>query len=321
VWGEVNVSVKISIIIPLYNKESTICPTLDSVFSQTESEFEVIVVDDGSTDSGPLLVRAITDQRLRYYSQKNAGPGAARNYGASLANGKYLSFLDADDQLEAKFIETHLKWLSEAPDCQMSVCGLTEGPDHLNNHAYFNEIGITSGEWDVTNESSPMNSIWRLAGWICCSGAIVCQKEAFDKIAGFYDKNRCLYGEDHSLWLVFLLNYKIYINSTPLMWVNTEASSLGVALQGNNPPRPILTDPSWIFARVPHTHIQMVQKLRSRYAVLQARQCVNNWQYKNAIHFLNIAMFRGDYLCGVAREWSRMVYKFAFAAKSTGKSI
>jgi len=299
----------VSVIIPLYNKAGTIAGTLESVLSQTYQNLEVIVVDDGSTDSGPDAVRRVRDPRLRFFSQKNAGPGAARNFGAAVATGSFFCFLDADDQFDRRFLEMHLTWLNAHQDCQMSVCGYVQGPSRVDNSIFFKEIGIISGEWTLADERCKFDSVYRLAGWICSSGAIVCSRTSFEKVGGFYSANRCVYGEDHSLWLAFLLNYKVYLNSMPLMWINTEASSLGVALSGKNPPRPILTDPQWILQRVPNKYKSLVKKLRSKYAILYARQCADQRSYMNAIRYLLVPMARGDFLGAVVKELARMVYK------------
>lgn len=91
----------ISIIIPLYNAEQYIAETLESVLSQTYSDWECIVVDDGSTDNSANIVTEYTkrDSRFSYFKQENGGPSKARNYGLSLSKGEYIQFLDADDVL------------------------------------------------------------------------------------------------------------------------------------------------------------------------------------------------------------------------------
>jgi len=87
-----------SIVIPLFNKEPHVARALRSVFDQTESSWEVIVVDDGSTDGGASVVRSYDDPRIRYLYQENQGPSEARNRGIEEARFPWVAFLDADDE-------------------------------------------------------------------------------------------------------------------------------------------------------------------------------------------------------------------------------
>src|SRR5437762_2348532 len=91
-------AVKISIIIPLFDKSAYIERALASIAAQTFDDYEVIVVDDGSRDDGPAKVRDWNDARVRLIQQPNAGPGAARNRGIAEARADWLAFLDADDE-------------------------------------------------------------------------------------------------------------------------------------------------------------------------------------------------------------------------------
>lgn len=86
-----------SIVIPTYNRASSIAHTLQGCFKQTFDNFEIIVVDDGSTDNTVDVLKEIQDPRLKTVEQKNAGPAAARNTGVDNANGKHIAFLDSDD--------------------------------------------------------------------------------------------------------------------------------------------------------------------------------------------------------------------------------
>ena len=81
-----------SVIIPLYNKEKCIKDTIFSVLSQTYANFEIIVVDDGSTDNSATNVKSINDYRIKYYYKDNGGVSSARNYGISKAKGGWIFF-------------------------------------------------------------------------------------------------------------------------------------------------------------------------------------------------------------------------------------
>lgn len=100
----------VSIIIPLYNKEFAIEQTLCSVIKQTYRDFEIIVSDDGSTDRSASIVKELAkkDKRIRYYKKENGGVSSARNFGLSKANGEWIIFLDADDEMMPTNIETLL---------------------------------------------------------------------------------------------------------------------------------------------------------------------------------------------------------------------
>ncbi len=100
-----NIKPEVSIIIPLYNKGPYIERTLQSVLRQTFGSFEVIVVDDESTDDGPAIVSSMTDSRIKLISQANAGVSAARNRGIQEAKTDYVALLDADDEWNRMFLE------------------------------------------------------------------------------------------------------------------------------------------------------------------------------------------------------------------------
>jgi len=94
-----------SIVIPTYNRAALLPRALDSVLAQSSGDFECVVIDDGSEDDTDSVVRAYTDSRIRYESQRNAGVSAARNAGARLATGELLLFLDSDDVLARDALE------------------------------------------------------------------------------------------------------------------------------------------------------------------------------------------------------------------------
>ena len=97
--------IKFSVIIPLYNKANYIKHTLLSVIQQSYSNFEIIVVNDGSTDNSLEIVQGIHDFRLKIFSKKNEGVSAARNYGINKAVNPYIAFIDADDRWDSLYLE------------------------------------------------------------------------------------------------------------------------------------------------------------------------------------------------------------------------
>ena len=106
----------VSVVIPLYNKGPHIARALNSVLAQTFQDFEVIVVDDGSTDDGAEVVRSFEDPRIRLIQQENRGVSAARNRGIEAARAELVAFLDADDEWLPGFLETILRLRTRYPD-------------------------------------------------------------------------------------------------------------------------------------------------------------------------------------------------------------
>lgn len=112
----------ISVVIPLYNKESIVEQSLRSVLSQSFRDFEVIVVDDGSTDRSAEIVRDINDPRIRLVSQANGGPSKARNTGIREAKGEWILFLDADDELLPNALHHFHELISKYKDANLIAC-------------------------------------------------------------------------------------------------------------------------------------------------------------------------------------------------------
>jgi glycosyltransferase involved in cell wall biosynthesis len=106
---------KVSVIIPAYNCQSFIAETVESILAQTYPDYEIIVVDDGSTDNTRDVLQRYED-RVRYVYQENSGVGAARNRGLSLARGEYIAFLDHDDLWLPEKLETQMKILETRPE-------------------------------------------------------------------------------------------------------------------------------------------------------------------------------------------------------------
>lgn len=97
---------KISVILPVFNGEEYIRQAISSTLNQTFKDFELIIIDDGSTDSTPNIIRQFKDNRIKIMTQSNQGPGAARNNALKVAEGDYIMYLDSDDFFKPDALET-----------------------------------------------------------------------------------------------------------------------------------------------------------------------------------------------------------------------
>ena len=114
----------ISIIIPLYNKEDVVITTLQSVKNQSYTDWECIIVDDGSKDNSSQVVKdyIMSDSRFCYYQKENGGPSSARNFGVKKARYNWIIFLDADDMFEDGALAHFAELLQDHPDYRMYCC-------------------------------------------------------------------------------------------------------------------------------------------------------------------------------------------------------
>jgi len=192
----------ISVVVPLYNKANSIGETLRSVLCQTYNEFEVIVVDDGSTDGSSEVVKAIVDSRITIINQENSGVSAARNAGILAANGEIISFLDGDDIWAPHYLESLVKLIIEYPDCTIWGLGygqLTNGKEYSQSNKSFNGYrGIINDVWN----NYP--GIW--------TGSSSSRKSILIDV-GLFDE-RMTHGEDMDMWWRLLLNGKGAIDNT-----------------------------------------------------------------------------------------------------------
>jgi teichuronic acid biosynthesis glycosyltransferase TuaG len=184
----------VSIIIPAYNTASFIAETLDSVFAQTFSNFEVIVVNDASPDT-PALERALQPylDRIVYLTQDNRGPAGARNTAIRRARGEFLAFLDSDDSWLPEYLATQLNFFRENPMLDVSYCdALLFGNPSVQSKTYMQVCPSTG---PVT-----LDSLIEQRSQIITS-CTVARTQAVLR-AGVFDERTDLRGcEDYDLWL------------------------------------------------------------------------------------------------------------------------
>jgi hypothetical protein len=232
----------VTVVIPVYNKAAYVRRAVDSVLAQTRGDFELIVIDDGSTDHSRAVVMEVQDPRLRVLSQPNAGPGAARNRGLAEARAPLVAWLDADDEWMPRFLERAFELLeAHSPQAAGVVQGYLERPAGVDRVALWQRRGIREGPFRFEPGTDPMEAVHRTAYLTPCS--TVLRTEAARRWGGFFDKFRCIYGEDAHFWFKVLLNESIVFSLEPQTAFHTDASQLSRNLQGMRPIEPFLLDP------------------------------------------------------------------------------
>ncbi|WP_404790610.1 glycosyltransferase family 2 protein [Altericista sp. CCNU0014] len=182
-----------SVIIPVYNASTYIEQSLNSVFDQSYQDFEVIVIDDGSTDDTAEQVHRFSDRAtLRYVHQSNAGPAAARNTGMKMAAGQFIAFLDGDDLWHPQKLAAHLSRLQNSPRMGMSFNWfevLYGYPDGKRLQPWFFPPTQSTLRWADFLERN----------WTGTSSTVVVRAECLKDRCGFDPRFRT--GEDYHLWL------------------------------------------------------------------------------------------------------------------------
>jgi len=257
---------RVSVIIPVFNKAAYVTRALDSIANQTFEDFEVIVVDDGSTDDSAKRASAHKDSRIRVLSQANAGPGAARNRGTAESRGELLAFLDADDEWLPDYLATGVRTFDEqGHDLATTTCGYIEFPGGFSTLPMWQKRGIIPGVQHVSATTSPVELSYMLAYMSPCS--TLARAEIVRKYGGFYDKGECRFGEDSILWLKVLLNERVHFQLEPLACFHREASGLSGNYTCARPVEPFLTHPAEVASVCP---VGLLPLLRDVYA---ARAC------------------------------------------------
>ncbi|MBJ7879251.1 glycosyltransferase family 2 protein [Gelidibacter salicanalis] len=194
-----------SIIIPLYNKENHIKSTLEHVLAQTFKDFEIIVINDGSTDKSKTVVERIKDDRLKLLNIKNQGVSHARNYGIEKASSNLIVFLDADDLWRNNHL-TNLKALYTAfPNCGLYATAYQKKNNKITISSVYNHISSTKNWMGIVDnyfESSVVNSI----AW---TSAVMIPKSIFETIGNFNENITLGAGEDTDLWIRIALKYPV----------------------------------------------------------------------------------------------------------------
>lgn len=202
-----------SLIIPLYNKADTIARTLKSVQKQTCKDFEVVIVDDGSTDEGVMIAeRFKSDFQLKVIRQMNSGVSVARNTGAQHAKAAYLAFLDADDEWLPGYLEEIKRMIKEFPNVE--VYG-------TNYYCVTNKSLICNRARGRTRKLIDFASAWIKRCPIHTSSSVI-KTDAFNAVSGFVPNHK--YYEDAELLFKLACRGRFCISQKPLVKYHTDAN-------------------------------------------------------------------------------------------------
>lgn len=193
----------ISVVIPLYNKEDSIARTINSVLGQNFDDYEIIIVNDGSTDNSQKVVQSFSDPRIRLINQPNSGVSVARNRGIHEARGKYIALLDGDDEWHSDYLSRQMALTRKYPECQIFITNYElrsangDSRRATVNGVDFEIDGVLNDYFGVASQSEPP----------ICSINIVAEKRCFEAIGGFpIDITN---GEDLLTWARLAVKYKI----------------------------------------------------------------------------------------------------------------
>lgn len=208
----------VSVVIPLYNKENSITSTLQSVCAQTYTDFEVLVVNDGSTDNGATLAAKYPDTRIRVINKPNGGVCSARNRGINEAKGEFVALLDGDDQWDKEYLAEQVKMINDFPEAAMWGINFAE----LNQGKLIRklETGLPAGYRGYVENYFEMKG--RVSD-LFCSSSVVIRKEVFDKV-GMFDE-RLKYSEDIDMWFRIIANYPVAFYDRYMAWYLYDAEN------------------------------------------------------------------------------------------------
>lgn len=266
-----------SIIVPLYNKEHFVYSTLQSVINQSYKNFEVIIVDDSSTDNSLQVARQIKDPRIKIYTKPNGGVSLARNFGIEKAQYDYIVFLDADDLWESDFLSSIYNLIQAYPTAGMFCTGFNKIINGVSRYiSIYPNDGLSRL---ITNYCEVVMQF----GYTPCWTSAICVKRDVIRNVGDFQQG-ITSGEDLDMWLRVGLKYPIAYLSSPkaIYQSNTENNY-------NSKPIPYektfpydkwysyASDNKWLACYATHMNVLFAQSLnrehRYKESIMALRRC------------------------------------------------
>ncbi|WP_188112021.1 glycosyltransferase family 2 protein [Aquimarina sp. RZ0] len=211
-----------SVIIPLYNKECSVCKTLKSVLEQSYEDFEIVIINDGSTDNSEDIVLNFKDSRIKYFYRENSGVADARNLGIKKATGKFIAFLDADDYWYPNHLEVLFQLYLKFPEAGLYSTSYEKRYNSKSTFpANFRNIDAKGEDFLIVDDFFDSNTIDQIVWTSACAIPI----KIFDSIGLFDNTITHGAGEDTDLWIRIALHFEVALATFITATYNLDATN------------------------------------------------------------------------------------------------
>ena len=218
--GEIMENPRVSVVIPAYNHERYVGEAIQSVLNQTFQDFELIIINDGSTDRTEEEILKFHDPRIRYYSQENRGLSATLNRGIELARGEFFTFLPSDDMMLPEKLQIQTKVLEESKDLGLvfsyPIIIDAQGKEIIDDPI----VDWFKTPFDKKEEIFPA----LFERNFLCAPTVLIRKECFKKV-GFFDESLKT-AQDYDMWMRILKYYDLKIIKLPLLKLRWHGGNL-----------------------------------------------------------------------------------------------
>jgi len=268
-----------SIIIPTYNRANQVRIAINSVLNQKYKRFELIIVDDGSTDHTKEIVAEFNDSRIAYYKKENEERNIARNFGIKKAKGDYISFLDSDDELYPNHLKSAHTFISNK-----------QYPNVIHLNFELKKNDKISPSYITTNRVNDINKELIKENILSCNSIFISRDTLCE--LKFLDSENAIVGEDHFLWLKLAARYKIHHSKevTNVVIEHGERS-----LNNINPDKLMIGAEEIVYTlKQDNTFLKYygwrAQKMFANYYIFVALILVTNKRKKESAYYLKLAI-------------------------------
>jgi glycosyltransferase involved in cell wall biosynthesis len=207
---------KVSVLVPAYNAMEYLPETISSVLNQTYQDFEIIIVNDGSSDHIEVWAKQLSDARIHFFSQNNQGLASARNTGLAKAQGEYIAFIDADDLWLPTKLEKQVQILDNNPDIGLVYTWIALIDENGNHQGKLRKNHLQGNVWiELTTHNI-----------VECGSVALVKRECFDRVGLFDEDLPFSCSEDWDMWLRVAAYYSFGLVKEPLVYYRCHSNNL-----------------------------------------------------------------------------------------------